>query len=105
VLLMTPGLALFYGVSYEERTSSRSSCNVSWLLAFVGLQWVLSDTAWPSAGHGGVIGGLSYAALHNVTLAPNPPMGPPSPICFFMVFQMMFAVITPALTWARSPSD
>ena len=98
VLLMTPGLALFYGGLVRRKNILSVFMQCLMAVCVVGLQWVLFGYSLAfGPDHGGVIGGLSYAALHNVTLAPNPSYGPTVPHLLFMVFQMMFAVITPAL--------
>jgi len=98
VLLMTPGLALFYGglVRRKNILSVFMQCLMS--VCVVGLQWVLFGYSLAfGPDHGGVIGGLSFAGLNNVTLMPNPEYAATVPHMLFMVFQMMFAVITPAL--------
>ncbi len=64
----------------------------------IGLQWVLFGYSLAfGPDHGGVIGGLSWAGLQGVDLAPNAVYAATVPHLLFMVFQMMFAVITPAL--------
>jgi Amt family ammonium transporter len=98
VLLMTPGLALFYGGLVRRKNILSVFMQCLMAVCVVGLQWVLFGYSLAfGPDHGGVIGGLSYAALHNVSLAPNPAYAPTVPHMLFMVFQMMFAVITPAL--------
>jgi ammonium transporter, Amt family len=98
VLLMTPGLAFFYGglVRRKNILSVFMQCFVA--VSVVGLQWVLFGYSLAfGPDHGGLIGGLSYAGLLNVTLDPNPVYAATIPHLLFMVYQMMFAVITPAL--------
>jgi Amt family ammonium transporter len=98
VLLMTPGLALFYGGLVRRKNILSVFMQCLMAVCVVGLQWVLFGYSLAfGPDHGGVIGGLSYAGLHNVTLTPNPVYAPTIPHLLFMVFQMMFAVITPAL--------
>jgi Amt family ammonium transporter len=99
VMLMTPGLAFFYGglVRRKNMLSIVMQCFI--ILCIVSLQWVLfgySLAFGPDVG--GIIGDLSWAGLHGVGAAPDP-MGyaPGVPHEAFMMFQMMFAVITPAL--------
>nr|MBA2251270.1 ammonium transporter [Nitrospirales bacterium] len=68
------------------------------ILCLISLQWVLwgySLAFGPDKGH--VIGGLEWLGLTNVGLEPNPDYGATVPHQAFMVFQLMFAVITPAL--------
>ena len=98
VLLMTPGLALFYGGLVRRKNILSVFMQCLMAVCVVGLQWVLFGYSLAfGPDHGGVIGGLSFAALHNVNLAPNPAYAPTIPHLLFMVFQMMFAIITPAL--------
>jgi Amt family ammonium transporter len=69
------------------------------ILCLISVQWVLwgfSLAFSPDAG-GGLIGGLSWVALRGVGFAPNPDYAATIPAQLFMAFQMMFAVITPAL--------
>ncbi len=94
VMLMTPGLALFYG-GLVRRKNVLSVIMQSFIaLGVISIQWVLigySLAFGPDVG--GVIGDLSLAGLSGVGLAPNGTI----PAQLFMMFQMMFAVITPAL--------
>ena len=97
VMLMTPGLAFFYGglVRRKNVLSIMMQCFI--LVGVISIQWVLFGYSLAfGPDHGGVIGGLSWAALHNVGLTPSA-YAPTIPHQLFMVFQMMFAVITPAL--------
>jgi len=98
VMLMTPGLAFFYGglVRRKNVLSIMMQCFI--LVGVISIQWVLFGYSLAfGPDHGGVIGGLSWVALHNVGLTPNPDYAATIPHQLFMVFQMMFAVITPAL--------
>jgi ammonium transporter, Amt family len=98
VLLMTPGLALFYGGLVRRRNVLSVSMQCLMAVCVIGLQWVLFGYSLAfGPDHGGVIGGFSYAALHNVGLTPDPTYASTIPALLFMVYQMMFAVITPAL--------
>ena len=98
VMLMTPGLALFYGGLVRRKNILSVFMQCLMAVCIIGLQWVIFGYSLAfGPDHGGVIGGLSYVALRNVTLAPNPLYAPTIPHLLFMVFQMMFAVITPAL--------
>jgi Amt family ammonium transporter len=97
VMLMTPGLAFFYG-GLVRRKNVLSIVMQSFIaLAVVGVVWIL----WGySLAFGsdimGVIGGLEWFALNGVGLEPAP-LAPTIPHLAFMVFQGMFAIITPAL--------
>lgn len=98
VLLMTPGLAFFYGgmVRRKNILSILIQCFV--LLCAIGLQWVLFGYSLSfGPDHGGVVGGLSWAGLRNVGLEPNADYAATVPHQAFMIFQAMFAIITPGL--------
>jgi len=99
VLLMTmPGLAFFYGglVRRKNVLSILMQCFI--ILCVISLQWMLFgySLAFGPDFHG-IIGNLSWAGLHGVGAAPNTNYAATIPHSVFMVFQMMFAVITPAL--------
>lgn len=99
VLLMTmPGLAFFYGglVRRKNVLSILMQCFI--ILCVISLQWMLFgySLAFGPDFHG-IIGDLSWAGLHGVGSAPNTNYAATIPHTVFMVFQMMFAVITPAL--------
>jgi Amt family ammonium transporter len=98
VMLMTPGLAMFYGGMVRRKNVLGTIMHSFIAIALVSLQWVLfgySLSFGPDVN--GVIGNLSWAGLSNVTLAPNADYAPTIPHLLFMAYQMMFAVITPAL--------
>ncbi|OFW57330.1 MAG: ammonia channel protein [Actinobacteria bacterium RBG_16_64_13] len=98
VLLMTPGLAFFYGGLVRRKNILSVFMQCLMAVCVVGLQWVLFGYSLAfGPDHGGVIGGLSFAGLNNVGLLPNADYAATIPHLLFMVFQMMFAVITPAL--------
>jgi len=98
VLMMTPGLAFFYG-GMARRKNVLSTLTLSFaFMALVGVQWVLygySLAFGPDIG--GLIGGLNFLGLNGVGPAPNPDYAKTIPHALFAAFQMMFAVITPAL--------
>ncbi len=99
VLLMTmPGLAFFYGglVRRKNVLSILMQCFI--ILCVISIQWVLFgySLAFGPDFHG-IIGNLSWAGLNHVGAAPNPDYSATIPHSVFMAFQMMFAVITPAL--------
>ena len=98
VMLMTPGLAFFYGGLVRRKNILSIFMQCLAAVCVVGLQWVLFGYSLAfGPDHAGLIGGLSYAGLHGVGLEPNPAYAPTIPHLLFMVYQMMFAVITPAL--------
>lgn len=97
VMLMTPGLAFFYGglVRKKNMLSILMQCFV--VLCLMSLQWVLFGYSLSFAPGNGFIGGLQWAGLNGVGLEPYADYAGTIPHQLFMVFQMMFAVITPAL--------
>ena len=98
VMLMTPGLAFFYGglVRRKNVLSIMMQCFV--LLGVMSIQWVFFGYSLAfGPDHGGFIGDFSWAALIGVGAEPNADYAATIPHTLFMVFQMMFAVLTPAL--------
>ncbi len=98
VMLMTPGLALFYGGMVRSK-NVLSTIMMSFIsLGVISILWALYGyslafgTDW-----GGVIGGLDYIGLRNVGQEPSLVYATTVPHQAFMIFQMMFAVITVAL--------
>jgi Amt family ammonium transporter len=98
VMLMTPGLALFYG-GMVRRKNLLSTMMMSFAcLGLVGLLWVLYGYSLSfGTDHGGIIGGLNYVGLMNVGQEPSPVYATTVPHLAFMIFQAMFAIITVAL--------
>ena len=98
VLLMTPGLAFFYGGLVGRKNVLSTLMHSFVIIAIVSVQWVLwGYTLAFGPDKWGIIGGLDWFGLRNVTGAPNPDYGATVPHQAFMIFQGMFAVITPAL--------
>lgn len=99
VMLMTiPGLALFYGGLARKKNVLSTIMYSFFAMVLISLQWSLwgySLAFGPDVGH--FIGNLDWIGLKGVGLDPNPDYGATIPHQAFMVFQMMFAVITPAL--------
>ncbi len=99
VMAMTaPGLAMFYGGLVRRKNVLSTMMHSFFILCMISVQWVLwgySLSFGPDVGH--VIGNLSWIGLKGVGLAPNPDYAATIPHQLFMVYQMMFAVITPAL--------
>lgn len=98
VLMMTPALALFYG-GMVRRKNVLSTLILSYIfMALIGVQWVLYGY---SLAFGediqGIIGGLNFLGFNGVGGLPNPDYAKTIPHGLFAAFQMMFAVITPAL--------
>lgn len=99
VMLMTlPGLAFFYGGLVRRKNVLATIMQSFLVLCLISIQWILwgySLSFGPDVGH--FIGNLSWAGLKNVGLTPNPDYASTIPHLLFMVYQMMFAVITPGL--------
>lgn len=98
VMLMTPGLALFYGGMVRSKNILGTLMQSFFILAIISLEWALwGYTLSFGPDHGGIIGGLSWFGLKGVGMTPSADYGSTIPHLAFMVFQCMFAVITPAL--------
>ena len=98
VLFMTPGLAFFYGGLVRRKNVLSILMQCFMIICLITLQWVFfgySLSFGPDV-HG-IIGNLDWFALRNVTTDPNPVYAATVPHQAFMIFQAMFAVITPAL--------
>jgi len=98
VLLMTPGLAVFYAGMVRSKNVLGTLMQSFILIALITLEWVYigySLSFGPDVG--GVIGSLSFFGLRGVGPAPNPDYAATIPHLAFMIYQCMFAVITPAL--------
>jgi Amt family ammonium transporter len=99
VLLMTaPGLALFYGGMVRTKNALSTIMQCFIILCLISIQWVLWGYSLAfGPDKGGIIGGLEWFALNGVGVEPYPDYAATIPHQAFMLFQMMFAVITPAL--------
>lgn len=98
VMLMTPGLAFFYGGLVRKKNILSVLMQCLMILCLVSVQWALLGYSLAfGPDRGGIIGGLDWACLRGVGPQPNPDYAATIPHSTFMVFQMMFAVITPAL--------
>ena len=98
VMLMTPGLAMFYGGMVRRKNVLGTIMHSFIAIALVSVQWILigySLSFGPDVK--GLIGNLSWAGLQGVGLTPNADYAPTVPHLAFMIYQAMFAVITPAL--------
>ncbi|MCX5670364.1 MAG: ammonia channel protein, partial [Planctomycetota bacterium] len=98
VMLMTPGLAFFYGGLVRRKNVLSILMQCMMILCLISLQWALVGYSlsfgpdWK-----GIIGGLDWIGLRGVGAEPNPDYAATIPASAFMIFQAMFAVITPAL--------
>jgi ammonium transporter, Amt family len=98
VLMMTPALGFFYG-GMVRRKNILSTLTLSYVfMALIGVQWILYGYSLAfGADIGGFVGGLNFLGFKGVGAAPNPDYGSTIPHQAFAAFQMMFAIITPAL--------
>ena len=98
VMLMTPGLALFYGGMVRRKNALATIMQSFICLGLVGVAWVVYGYSLAfGPDKGGVIGSLAWVGLRHVGLDPNPDYAATIPHQAFMIYQGMFAVITPAL--------
>ena len=100
VMIMLPGLALFYGGLVRSK-NVLSTVMHSWFgLALVSVVWIIvgfSLAFGPDVGGLGLIGGLDFAMFNGVGLEPSTVYAVTVPFILFAAFQLMFAAITPAL--------
>ena len=100
VMIMTPAVGFFYGGMVSSKNVLSVIKQSMIILALISVQWVVVGYSlafgpdW--AGHG-LIGNLSYFGLRGVGYAPDPNYAPTIPALVFMIFQAMFAIVTPAL--------
>jgi Amt family ammonium transporter len=98
VLMMTgPGLALFYGGLVRRKNVLATLMQSFTMMAVVTVLWALYGYSLAFAEGNALVGGFGYVLMSGVGLAPNATYAPTIPHQTFMVYQMMFAVITPAL--------
>jgi ammonium transporter, Amt family len=98
VMLMTPGLALFYGGMVRGKNVLGTLMQSFIAIAVISMQWILIGyTLSFGPDVNGIIGNLSWMGLNGVGVEPNPDYAPTIPHMAFMIYQAMFAVITPAL--------
>jgi Amt family ammonium transporter len=99
VLLMTaPGLALFYGGMVRSKNALGTLMQSFIIMAVISIQWVLWGYSLAfGPDKGGIIGGLEWMGLRGVGVEPFEAYSKTVPHQAFMLFQMMFAIITPAL--------
>jgi Amt family ammonium transporter len=99
VLLMTPGLAFFYGGMVKKKNLISTMFQSFVSMGLVSVLWVVVGFSLAfGESLGGVIGNpLTYLGLRNVGVHPNPTFAATIPFALFVLFQMKFAIITPAL--------
>ncbi len=98
VLLMTPGLALFYGGMVRTKNVLGTIMQSFIIIALITVEWILWGYSMAfGPDKWGLIGGLEWFGLCGVGMTPHPVYAPTIPHQVFMIYQCMFAVITPAL--------
>ena len=100
VMVMLPGLALFYGGLVRRKNVLSTIMHSFFGLALVSVIWVLvgfSLAFGPDVNGWGLIGNLDFVGFMNVGLTPSATYGTTIPFVLFAAFQLMFAAITPAL--------
>ncbi|MHB1419451.1 MAG: ammonium transporter [Bacillota bacterium] len=98
VMLMTPGLALFYGGMVRKKNVLGTMMHSFIPIAIISIQWILIGYTLafgPDKVH--LIGGLGWLGFKGVGLDPNPVYAATIPHQAFAMFQLMFAIITPAI--------
>lgn len=100
VMIMLPGLALFYGGLVRRKNVLSTIMHSFFGLALVSIVWVIVGFTLafgPDANGSGLIGNLDYLLFSNVGMAPSTVYATTIPFVLFAAFQLMFAAITPAL--------
>lgn len=99
VLLMTPGLSFFYGGMVDKKNVISTMLQSFVALGVISVLWVIVGFSLAFGETiGGIIGNpLTYFNFKNVGLEPNPDFAPTIPFLLYALFQLKFAIITPAL--------
>ena len=98
VLMMTgPGLALFYGGLVRKKNVLATMMQSFTMMAVVTVLWAIIGYSFSFGSGTSFIGGLQHFMLHGVGTQPDPDYSGTIPQQTFMIFQLMFAIITPAL--------
>jgi Amt family ammonium transporter len=97
VMIMTPGLAFFYGGMVRGKNTLSILMHCFIIIMLISLEWILWGYTLSFAPGGGFIGGLQWLGLKGVGSEPNLTYAATIPQETFMIFQAMFAIITPAL--------
>jgi ammonium transporter, Amt family len=98
VLMMTgPGLALFYGGLVRKKNVLATMMQSFTMMAVVSVLWAIVGYSFSFGSGTSFIGGLQHFLLHGVGTQPDPDYSGTIPQQTFMIFQLMFAIITPAL--------
>src|SRR3954469_17778563 len=98
VILMTPALGFFYGGLVRQKNVLATIMHSFFILALISVLWVLCGYGLAfGPDHGGIIGSFRWAGFHHVGATPNADYAATIPHSAYAIFQMMFAIITPAL--------
>jgi Amt family ammonium transporter len=98
VLMMTgPGLALFYGGLVRRKNVLSTMMQSFAMMCIITVLWALVSYSLAFGTGNAFIGGLHNAFMHGVSLAPDSDYAPTIPAQTYMIYQLMFAIITPAL--------
>jgi Amt family ammonium transporter len=98
VFLMTPGLAFFYGGMVRRKNTLNTIMSCFFICGLASLMWVVCGYSFSfGTDHAGIIGGFEHLFLNGVGAEPNGAYAGTIPEGLFAIFQMMFAIITPAL--------
>ena len=99
VLLMTPGLAFFYGGMVSKKSVISTMLQSFVALGVISVLWVVVgfSLAFGDSIYGIIGNPLTYFNFNNVTVSPNPDFSETIPFLIFALFQLKFAIITPAL--------
>ena len=102
VLMMSgPGLALFYGGLVRKKNVLGTMMQTFAMMAVITVLWALVTYSLAFGEGNAFIGGLHNVFLHGVGLAPDPKYAATIPLQTFMVYQLMFAIITPGPDYRR----
>lgn len=97
VFFMTPGLAFFYGGMVRRKNTLNTLMSTIFTCGLAALLWVLIGYSLSFGKGNAIIGGFDFLCLNGVGADPNPVYASNIPHLLFAIFQMMFAIITPAL--------
>ena len=98
VFLMTPGLAFFYVGMVRRKNALNTLLSCFFICGLASVMWIICGYSLSfGENHAGVLGGLNYLFFNDVQMEPNTTYASTIPETLFAAFQMMFAIITPAL--------
>lgn len=98
VFIMIPGLAFFYGGMVREKNSLNTMMMSFILISVITIQWIFYGFSFAFGKDvSGIIGGFNYAGFSGVGAAPDSVYAGTIPFMLFAMYQLMFAIITPAL--------